>query len=354
MKGESWTWIASSLLALSLVACGGGDSEPAPGAMPFSNAIAYDHGYYPVVAGVEKTNVVIEMHEGTHSGLWYHVGTVDLANGAINWGPSTQWLAADGSGFWSNHPSVSVSDDCIVAEAHVHQTASQVEGDGSIWTTIGTADPGGNAMGWGPIQPIDSHGYFPSIVISRDGNAAVIVYQNDPKGGTLFYRVGTDDKAKNSIDWGPRYPFTQGTLPSIGMDELGNILEVHNSYQQNQELWYTVGKLDRATLTVNWGGTYGFNSAELGARVVLSDAGQHLAAGSSLVVFPGRDNRGDLWWDAGQPNPSNFMGNWGPSYSYNSGANPAVAYVYKGLWLEVHGSNVSDGNPKLWYSLVQP
>jgi len=322
--------------------------------MPFTNAILYDHGINPVVAGVEITNIVIEMHNGADSGLWYHVATINTDNNTINWGPSTQWTGADHNTI-ADSPSVSVSEDCIVAEAHSYQDLLNNEiDDGSIWTTIGIADAAANSIAWGSSQQIDSHAYYPSISISRDGKTVVIVYQHDLNGGALWYHVGTVDSANKSINWGPGYYYTQGFTPSISMDELGNIIEVHNSYQNNTELWYVVGKLDAANLTVNWGTTIGFNSAEkFFPRVALSNA-NGTDAGWALVVFPGQSNSGDLWWDGGNLNPTTLTATWDPSYKYqNSGAEPAFAFVYNRLMLEVHQSRYSLGYWELWYELEQ-
>ena len=349
--------VLATILAGFSCGSNGGSNPPPGGDFPFNTAIQYDTGIYPAVAGVENTNVVVEMHnDPDHEILYYHVGTVDADNCTMNWGPSqTNYL--DGI-----NPSISVSDGAIVAEVH-SGTANSTNGneaDGSIWTTIGIANVESNFIAWGSSQQIDSNAYYPSIAISRDSGIAVVVYQDNNKDGhetTLYYRVGTVDVVNQTINWGPRNGFTGGWQPSIAMNDRGDIVSVHNSWQENESLWYEVGALNTTNLTVSWGPTITFDSAELGAKVAISnyhDGGGIGPSGSQLItVFPSRKNDNTFWMDlAVGPNMTDRTIAWnGLGRAYDSGGSQGIAIVYRGVMLEAHDNGYGGVLAKLWYKL---
>jgi hypothetical protein len=111
MKLKSWMSFALLIFLLAIMACEGssGSGYPYSGIF-FSNN--YDTGTTPVVAGVEKTNIIIEVHDSPEYDLYYHVATADLANNRVNWGPSHVM------GISGGNPSVAVSETGVVAEAH--------------------------------------------------------------------------------------------------------------------------------------------------------------------------------------------------------------------------------------------
>lgn len=234
----------------------------------WSGAIHYDNGYGPAVAGVEKTNVVIEMHSGAGDtgGLWYHVATVNIGNNSINWGPGTEWM--QGSSPLGVDPAIAVSEGCVVAETHSIVSQGSSAENGQIWTTIGIADTASNSISWGSSTQLEDHCYYPSIAISRDSTTAVIAYQLGENGPDLYYRVGAVDAVNKSVAWGPRYLFSNGTYASIAMNDLGGMIAVFNSWQSNTGYWYMVGSLEAASGTINWGGEHSFDNAELGEKLL--------------------------------------------------------------------------------------
>ena len=324
----------------------------------WSNPIHYDNGYTPAVAGVEKTNVVIEMHSGAGNtgGLWYHVATVNVGNKSINWGPGTQWMRD--SSLSGVDPVVAVSEGNVVAEVHsVCGSGSSAE-NGPIWTTIGIADTASNSIAWGSSTEIEDHCYNPSITISRDGKTAVVAYQLGNDGPDLYYRVGAVDAINKSVSWGPRYLFANGTYASIAMNDLGGMIAVFNSWQENTGYWYMVGSLEAASGTISWGGIHSFDNAELGGKVAMGNWSNVQPLGSYIItVFPGPKLNNTLWLRQAQgpdlsfPHPASWCAYWDPDAQYQTGVEPGVAIVYQGHQLEVHRSQDIDIARKLWYEL---
>ena len=320
----------------------------------WNNAVHYDNGFTPAVAGVEKTNVVIEVHDGISSGLWYHIATVDVDNKSVNWGPSTQWMRLFGNNIGVD-PSVSVSEGAIVAEVHSVCGTGSSDEIGPLWTTIGKADTASNTISWGPSAQIEDKCYYPSITISRDGTFAVVAYQIGEKGPDIAYRVGTVNAAKLTVDWGPRTIFANGTNVSLSMNDIGNLIAVFNSWQENTGYWCAVGQMDASSTTIHWGPTRSFSDAEIGGKVAIGNWSS--AKGSTiLTVFPGPKNDGKLMVKNGYGpvTAPEWRVIWDPSGQYQGGVEPGVAIVYQGYYLEVHRSQDINIGRKLWYELQSP
>ncbi len=346
--------IMCSLIALLTIAGGfscGSDSsdDKEPGVSPFGPAVKLaDYGYFPTVAGTEDTNVVVEMHEG-YIGLTYVVGTVNIGNSSMNWATS-QGVNWDGV-----TPSISISNNSFVAEAHSGiQQSHNGNADGSIWTVLGIADVAGSTINWGPAQEVESSGYYsPSIAVSRDGKTAVLVYQQGQKGPNLYYRVGTVDNVNRKINWGPSSAYDTGMNVSVSMNDNGNIVAVHNSWQENPGVWYKVGKLDAENLTVNWGPTVCFNSGWV-PKVSVGKLGTTIPSVLVFVVFQSEASsnpwaRTKLWVGVGELNGMSI--DWQGFYEYQDGQYPAIAWVYYGNALEVHNGAVSSFDA--WYMLTK-
>ncbi|MFA8449740.1 MAG: phosphatidylinositol-specific phospholipase C domain-containing protein [Bacteroidales bacterium] len=116
----------------------------------------YDNGSKPDVA-VNNNNVVVEVHKSqSNFGLFYHVGIVDPQNRTISWGGSHKY---DGGG---DNPSVTINDNNQVVEVHQAPTS------GRIWYRVGTINVANKDIQWGPSTDYDS-GSAPNVDLLNNG-----------------------------------------------------------------------------------------------------------------------------------------------------------------------------------------
>jgi hypothetical protein len=351
MKLKSWMSFALLIFLLAIMACEGssGSGYPYSGIF-FSNN--YDTGTTPVVAGVEKTNIIIEVHDSPEYDLYYHVATADLANNRVNWGPSHVM------GISGGNPSVAVSETGVVAEAHEVLGVNSNNGNGHLETIIGIADVNSNQIGWGPAQQMGNSMYHPSICITRDSKTAILIYQDNDATNrttvtTLWYRVGAIDVANKTVSWGTAVAYDQGIFPSIAINNKGHIITVHSSWQANTALWYKVGQLN-ANSTIDWGGTSSFNEGEIGAKVSISDDPGDGTGSNLMLVYPGRQNNGALWLSLGALPTGSYTAQWPYTAQYGSSSQdvmPACTYAFNKSMVEVHDGSTL--NWKLWYGFAQ-
>jgi hypothetical protein len=344
MKMKLGMSFAILIFLLAIIACGRNIDIFPP--------VNYDTGMTPVVAGVEKSNIIIEMHDSSSRDLYYHVGTADLDNNRVNWG-SSQYMGAGLS------PSVAVSEGGVVAEAHEEGDVNGDEGDGNIITTIGIASVNDDQISWGSGQKLGDTLYNPAICITRDGKTAVLIYEGNKEGTytvhevTLWYRVGNVDAVNKTVFWGAAVAYDQGIYASISINNLGHIITVHSSWQSNTSLWYKVGQLS-ADNTVSWGGTSSFNEGEIGAKVSIGDDPGNGTGSNLMLVYPGRLNDGALWLSVGDLPTGSTTADWVTSVCYGRSSQdvqPACTYAYNKTMVEVHDGSTL--NWKLWYGFAQ-
>ena len=353
MKLKLWMSFTLLIFSLAVIACEG-TGNVGGGRIPYSgilDSINYDTGQTPVVAGTEKSNVIIELHSDEEDDFYYHVGSADLANNLVDWGPSHLM------GVQGIDPSVAVSEGGVVAEAHAEPGPGTEDGDGNIITTIGIVN--NNEISWGSGQVLGKTFYRPAICITRDGKTAVLIYEGNKMGTnnnevTLRYRVGSVDAVNKTVSWGSDAAYDEGVFASISINNRGHIITVHSSWQANTALWYKVGQLN-ADNTVNWGPTVGFNAGELGASVSIGDDPGDGTGSNLFLVYPGRMNDGALWLSVGNLPTGSTTAQWPYSIQYGSASeNVTVActYAFNGSVVEVHDSR-SLLSRKLWYGLAQ-
>lgn len=336
MKIKSWMSFAVLIFLLAIIACGGDSNGSGSGSLGIVGidifpAVNYDTGIQPVVAGVEKSNIIVEMHKSSAGGpYYYHVATADLDNNRVNWGPS-QLTVSGGP-----NPSIAVSESGVVAEAHEDGDTNDDQGNGNIVTMIGIASIPDNQIYWGSGQKLGNTLYKPAICITRDGKKAVLIYEGSKPGTytnkvvTLFYRVGNVDAVNKTVSWGPAVAYDTGIYPSISINNLGHIITVHSSWQSNLALWYKVGQLN-ADNTVSWGETFNFNSGEIGASVSISDDPGNGTGSDLMLVYPGHLADGALWVSFGNLSTGSTNAEWEISSCYGRSSQdvqPACTYAY--------------------------
>jgi hypothetical protein len=350
MKIKSVVSFALLIFSLAIVACEGSDNVGSGGnPSGIFTKINYDTGQTPVVAGTEKSNVIIELHDDGDGDFYYHVGTADLANNLVDWGPSHLM------GVQGINPTVAVSEGGVVAEAHGEAGPGNAE-DGNIVTTIGIVN--NNQISWGSGQVLGKTFYNPAICITRDGKTAVLVYEGNKYTNnnevTLRYRVGKVDAVNKTISWGPDAAYDGGIAASISINNRGHIITVHSSWQNNTSLWYKVGQLN-ADNTVNWGPTVSFNLGERGASVSIGDDDGSGTGSSLFLVYPGRQGNGALWLSTGNLPTGSTTAQWPYTAQYGSASTwvkPACTYAFNRSVVEVHDSGTVLSR-KLWYGFLQ-
>jgi hypothetical protein len=368
MKLKSWMSLAILISLSAIIACGGGSKGSGGGnrfsflgCMDIFPPASYDTGIMPVIAGVEKSNIIIEMHQDNlGEDFYYHVATVHVEPGltvnTVNWGPSHEWISG------GLNPSIAVSEGGVVAEAHEEGDFDQDDevGDGNIITTIGIASVPGNNIAFGSGQKLGNTLYKPAICITRDGTKAVLIYEGNKEGTytnnkvTLWYRVGNVDAVNKTISWGPAVAYDTGIYPSISINNLGHIITVHSSWQSNTALWYKVGQLNSDN-TVAWGPTVSFNAGEIGASVSIGDDPGDGTGSALIMVYPSRLDNGALWVCLGNLDTGSTNADWVISTQYGHSSEdvmPACSYAFNQSAVEVHDGNALFGW-KLWYGFAE-
>lgn len=116
----------------------------------------YDNGAEPDVA-VNNNNVVVEVHKSqSNFGLFYHVGIVNPSNNTISWGKGAKY---DGGGM---HPAIALNNNNQVVEVHQAPTS------GHLWYRVGTVNVQNKSINWGPSRDYQT-GSNPSLTLLDNG-----------------------------------------------------------------------------------------------------------------------------------------------------------------------------------------
>jgi hypothetical protein len=305
------------------------------------------NGGPPAVAGTPNVNCIVLFIMNSVS-ITYYVGTADINNECVNWGSSSNWSTSGTTAMW---PSVGLSDSLVLAAAYS-------EGDysgnltGNIYTAIGTVS--GQHINFGSIEKFS--GYYAATCITRDGTKAVLIYQSDKSGGSLYYRIGDINKGSNTANWGPAVYFTKGYFPSVAINDSNQVITVFNSYQNNNGLWYCSGTLNTQSNQIGFSGSISFGSApKQGSSVALgnyADGGDYSPSGTSLLaIFPDNSVNGSYYYyQFGFMDIENSVQMYPAEVNNYWVVNPRVGKVYAGAIIEVfqYGNNLNE----LYYYFV--
>ena len=177
-----------------------------------NRACFYDYGLYPRVA-INKHGTVVEVHEAQFvRDIYYRVGVVDTFSQKIEWSDSRYY----DSGL---APAVALLDDNTVIS--VHQTSAF--GSYATYYRLGTVDVKHKNIKWGHSI---SYGRGRELALAANQDTVVEVHKST-WGNRLRYHVGKLDG--NEIKWGEDTHYDEGWNPSIGINSVGHVVEVHTS-----------------------------------------------------------------------------------------------------------------------------
>ena len=298
----------------------------------FRRVQKYDKGDSPCVAFLDSTTF-LEVHDGSDNSLYLRIGVIDSVKNSIQWPTGEKGVKYDGG----KRPAVAVASDGTILEVH------HGAGNDSIYYRIGRLNPDRAGVTWttGDGGKRYDKGDSPSVVFVND-NSFVEVHDNS--NGALYYRIGTMNRERTSVDWltgegGIKYD--GGNRPTVAVAQDGTILEVHHG-SGNDSIWYRLGRLTEDLRKIVW---------TTGDRGVKYDGGD-----SPYVAFIDADNfievhdntNDGLYYRVGRLNAQRDLVEWitgDKGIHYDGGKSPAIAATVNGTCLEVHhGSGSSAWN----------
>jgi hypothetical protein len=208
-----------------------------------------------------------------------------------------------------------------------------------LWYRLGKLN--GNIVTWGDSHRIGVGGYWPAVVLSKQGYVIEVHSdQDDRDGATMYYEAGKIDlngDVNQSIDWRVfDTKYDAGFHANIAINDDGVIVGVHESMGSSNRLYYRRGHLANPAggdFNIIWNsGHYGIGY-DNGARphIAINNRGQvvevHQVNTEHLLHY----RRGDITADGAG---INFQ----ETVRYNDdGLQPAVALTDNGFVLEVNG-----------------
>jgi len=195
-------------------------------------------------------------------------------------------------------------------------------------TAIGASNMPTVDFGFGLQHDVGSSS---SIGINNSGR--ILEVHQAQSTGSLWWKVGT--AFRSGINWsGPARQYDSGKTPRCAVNNKDVAVEVHHTSGTDNSLWYHVGRVDAAS--VSWGSAIQYDTGAIPA-VGLNDSG------TVVEVHQSQSGNG-LWYHVGTINGSAIS--WGPSLSYDNGTAPSVAVNNSATVVEVHQAQFGSG---LWY-----
>ena len=202
--------------------------------------IFLDKGRYPKVA-INDNNRVVEVHEGrVHRCIYYHVGTIDVANKTINWHGRVYSLCQ------GRLPAVAVHGDRVVV------TYDRAYGSYTSYYCIGNFNEDGTDIQWAEEDAnnrklFSLHGIAETSVSINEQNIIVA-----GRGwNNIICRVGRFQG--NAIHFTTEIPFDHlGYCPSVCLDIDGYIVMIWQSFTL-RKLNYVTGNIQNPQdPTITW------------------------------------------------------------------------------------------------------
>ena len=306
----------------------------------------YDIGQDPSVAA-HPSGLVLEGHR-TQAGntMWYRLG---MLNGtSVTWGGSQRLTATSGLQNW---PNVAISKEGYVIFVYSMGDFKRI---GNLYYMVGRIDPNGGtdqSITWLTDElPIDA-GFHSSIAINDNG-VILLVFESGTGGNGLYYRVGHLSNPAGgdyTIKWdsgkyGTHYD--AGINPHIALNNLNEVVEVHQVSSIDDLLHYRRGTVSGGT--INFEGSQRYGTLQSQPAVALLDSGLVLELHAAGSVSEGPT----IYARTGMLNPSNpEIIDWSDSATIGARDDevyPAVAsngsYAV-GTWSSL-------GDPRLYYSVA--
>ena len=176
-------------------------------------------------------------------------------------------------------------------------------------------------------------GIAPKIALNNS-NVAVEVHQSE-NHKTLWYTVGSVNK--DSLTFRTSHEYSNGIKPSVALNDSGRVVEVHQS-ENESTLWYSVGKVVGDN-KIEWSKSKQYDNGERSSVAITN---------SGLVVEVHKSQNEDtLWYTVGEIIGDSEI-NWSESVQYDTGIRPSVAVNNTGVVVEIHQS---ENHEKLWYTV---
>jgi hypothetical protein len=283
----------------------------------FNFSSPYDSGSLPSIGIANGNTVEVHQSQGATT-LWYHVG--NLTGDLVSFGGSHNY----DSGI---NPAVAVNATGTVVE--VHETQSPFSS--GMYYHVGQVDGASQTINFGGSHNYDS-GNKPKVALNNS-NVVVEVHESNGVSSNMWYHVGIVDVVNQTIDFGGSHNYDSGATPAIAINNNNVVVEVHQSNGPSTNLWYHVGVVDPVAKTINFGGSYNYDSGAC-PSVALTDDG-------FVIEVHQSQGAATLWKRVGQVDVSSKTINWiGHSVYYGDGTNPSVATA-NGMAVQANQNGVS-------------
>ena len=313
-----WFYFGLAIICFAL-----GVNTAASQTLTWSRGEQYDDGNDPSVA-VHSSGLVLDGHR-SHIGnaLWYRLGELNKTGTGVTWGGS-QRLPGVGAGGLQNWPNVAITREGYVIFVY---SLGGIKIDGDLYYVVGKINPNGDtnqSITWLTDKIHFDAGFHSSIAINENG-VILLAFESGSGGNGLYYRVGHLSNPAGgdyTIQWdsgqyGVHYD--DGINPHIALNNLNEVVEVHQVSSTEGILHYRRGNVFLGT--INFGGSQRYDPNASEPAVALLDSG--------LVVELHRSSLDRTEARTGMLSPSNPEGiDWSNSFvtiSNPDASSPAVA-----------------------------
>jgi len=262
--GKGLSQLESLIGPFNTISLTGGVSWPGSFSDLYSPPTVPQIGHAPSIAvafqqAYPNYDNAIEVHQGgqeSESSLWYQLGTTGdaLFATSINWSAANNYdTGYDPTVAVDNNTAPSATTTTVV---EVHQAGVGVSG---LWYHVGTLTLGASPSmsSWSgalEINPggVQTQGYVPTVSVAN--NLAILVAQGT--GGALWYSIGVVDTATLTINWSAPIPYgTTGYNPTVSVYGDGGdstapggarvVVEAHQTSNTTGPLTYRTGYLPK-------------------------------------------------------------------------------------------------------------
>ena len=245
----------------------------------FGEGTMFGYGLYPKVAvNASGLAVEVEQLDGSIGKISYRIGQV--GGSSVTWGDRYEVPIDPFTNLPAYRPSVAITKGGQVIIVWSN-SAGRGAGEVLLWYRVGQVDPNGGAnqrILWLTLPYTWDAGFNSSIAVNDNG-LIVGVHESGTNGTGLYYRIGqfTDPPYSYYIKWtsgqhGIRY--TGGVSPNIAINNLNQVIEVHQVQANEMLLHYVRGTISAPYSNIAFAGDqprYHSNASE--PTIALLDSG---------------------------------------------------------------------------------
>ena len=193
-----------------------------------------------------------------------------------------------------------------------------------------------NSITWGNSIN-DGTGQNPSVALNNMG-VVVEAHESHKNHVELCYRVGMVDTDSKTICWGSCHKYDTGLQPHVAIDDSLNVVENHKS-ENHETLWCHVGKVDADKKTITWGSSHKYDSGNSPSIAIYSNP-------PCVVEVHKSQSHDTLSHRLGKVDTNSKTIYWGPSFEYGAGKDPQIAIDASGS--KVVENHKSENRDSLW------